>query len=116
MIWQIALYTDEEGKCPVEEFLDSIPISHRAKILQRVQMLAEWGPNLPYPYSSQVEGALRELRAPYGKSQYRVLYYGDIHRVFVLLHAFRKQTDEIPEQEKQVARQRMQADQQEKGV
>ena len=116
MAWQTAFYTDEDGTCPVEAFLDSIPGNHRAKIFQRIQMLAKWGPNLPYPYSSQVEGALRELRAPYGKAQYRVLYYGDMNRVFVLLHAFRKQTEGIPEQEKQWARQRMQADQQRKGV
>lgn len=116
MNWQVASYTDEEERCPVEEFLDSIPVSHRAKIFQRTQLLAEWGPNLPYPYSSQVEGPLRELRATYGKFQYRVLYYGDRSRVFILLHAFRKQMEAIPEQDKRLAMQRMQADQRKKGA
>ena len=115
MPWQVAVYVDEKGSCPVEEFLDSIPVSHRAKVTQRIWMLAELGPNLPFPYSSQVEGGLRELRAKYGNAQYRVLYYGDKNRAFVLLHAFLKKTEEIPEREKALALKRMTADQQTKG-
>lgn len=115
MAWQIAFYEDDDGKCPVEEFLNSLPHQQRAKIFQRLQMLTEWGPNLPYPYSSQVEGPLRELRASFGKAHYRVLYYGDKNRVFVLLHGFVKKTEAIPEQDKRLAWQRLQDDQQRKG-
>lgn len=115
MSWPIAFYEDEEGRCPVEEFLDALPDQHRAKVYQRIQMLSEWGPNLPYPYSSHVEGPLRELRASFGRVQYRVLYYGDKNRVFVLLHAFVKKAEAIPEQEKHLAWQRLWDDQQRKG-
>ncbi|MBI1742661.1 type II toxin-antitoxin system RelE/ParE family toxin [Candidatus Acetothermia bacterium] len=93
-----------------------IPVNHRAKVRQRVGMLAELGPTLPFPYSSQVEGGLRELRAKYGHAQYRVLYYGDRNRAFVLLHAFLKKTEESPEQERILALQRLRADQQNKGA
>jgi len=40
-------------------------------------MLEKWGLRLPFPYSSQVEGRLRELRVHYTRKLYRVLYYGD---------------------------------------
>jgi len=112
--WEIDFYEDQEGSCPVEEFLDSLPEKHLGKVLQMIQMLEDRGPNLPFPYSSQVEGKLRELRAHYGKVQYRILYYGDARGVFILLHAFRKQTAQIPEREKRLAWQRIRDDEQRK--
>ena len=75
-----------------------------------IQILAEFGIDLPFPYSSQVEGRLRELRARYGKNQYRVLYYGDAGRVFVLLHAFEKRSQKLPQREIRIAMERMNAD------
>lgn len=110
MPWKIDFYEDNKGHCPVEEFLDSLPDRHLGKVLQVIRMLEEFGPNLPYPYSSQVDGRLRELRAHYGKVQYRIFYYGDLKGVFILLHAFRKQTPQIPDREKRVALNRLQED------
>ena len=78
--------------------------------MQVIQILSEFGINLPFPYSSQVEGRLRELRARYGKNQYRVLYYGDADRVFVLLHAFEKRSQKLPQREIRIAMERMNAD------
>ena len=114
MSWEVDFYEDRKGLCPVAEFLDSLPDKHLGKVLQVMQMLEERGPNLPFPYSSQVEGKLRELRAHYGKVQYRILYYGDVRGVFILLHTFRKQTTRIPEREKRLAWQRLQDDEQRK--
>lgn len=114
MAWEVGFYEDQDGLCPVEKFLDSLPGKHLGKVLQVTQMLEERGPNLPFPYTSQVEGKLRELRAHYSKVQYRILYYGDVRGVFVLLHAFKKQTAQIPEREKRLARQRLRDDEQRK--
>jgi hypothetical protein len=86
MPWEVDFYEDEEGSCPVEEFLASLPDRHLGKVLQVIQLLEERGPNLPFPYSSQIQGKLRELRAHYGRVQYRILYYGNAHGVFVLLY------------------------------
>lgn len=114
MPWEVDFYEDQEGSCPVGEFLNSLPDKHVGKVLQVTQMLEERGPNLPFPYSSQIEGKLRELRVHYGKVQYRLLYYGDVRGIFMLLHAFRKQTAQIPEREKRLAWQRLMDDQQRK--
>jgi phage-related protein len=114
MPWEVDFYEDQEGSYPVEEFLNLLPDKHVGKVLQVTQLLEEQGPNLPFPYSSQIEGKLRELRAHYGKVQYRILYYGDVRGVFMLLHAFRKQTAQIPEREKRLAWQRLLDDEQRK--
>jgi len=110
MTWEVELYEDERGHCPVEKFLDSLPDKHLGKVLQAIQMLEDRGPNLPFPFSSQVEGRLRELRAHYGNVHYRILYYSDANRVFILLHGLEKRTERIPEREKRVALERMKDD------
>ncbi len=115
MAWQIEFYEDEAGRRPVEEFFERLPEEHLGKILQVLQMLEERGPHLPFPYSSQVEGRLRELRVHYGRTLYRVFYYGDAQRTFVLLHAFAKRTPALPEADLRVAMKRMVNDQDRKG-
>jgi phage-related protein len=114
MEWQVEFFVDEAGHRPVKDFLAGLSPDHLGKILQVLQMLAERGPHLPFPYSSQVEGPLRELRAHYGRDLYRVLYYGDIRRRFVLLHILAKRTASLPRQDIQVALMRMARDQEKK--
>ncbi|PYM81566.1 MAG: hypothetical protein DME13_19790 [Candidatus Rokuibacteriota bacterium] len=53
-----------------------LEVPHRAKLLAVIKLLEELGPTLPFPYSSQVEGKLRELRTHYGETHYRVFYFG----------------------------------------
>lgn len=108
-------YADERGQRPVEEFLERLPEDHLGKVLQVLQMLEERGPNLPFPYSSQVEGRLRELRVHYGRTLYRVLYYIDVERTCVLLHAFEKRTPKLSEKDIAIGMRRMAQDQDVKG-
>ena len=110
MSWVIEYYEEADASCPVKEFVDSLALKHQAKLFQRIQLLEELGPHLEYPYSSQVEGKLRELRAQYAKAEYRVLYYRDTYDAFVLLHVLRKKTNKLPEQDKQLALKRMKVD------
>ena len=72
-----------------------------------IRLLEEQGPTLPFPYSSQVRGKIRELRAHYGDEQHRVLYFGAPGRVFVLLHVFAKRTERVPERDVRIAQVRM---------
>lgn len=101
-------FEDEDG-CPVREFLDGLDKPRRAKVVAVVALLAEQGPTLPFPYSSQVRGKIRELRTRYGKDRYRVLYFGAPGRTFALLHALEKSTEKIPEGDIKIAEARMKA-------
>ena len=73
MVWQVDFFVDEKGHAPVEEFLSRLPWTHRAKVLALIKLLEQEGPRLPFPYSSQVRGKLRELRTQQGKDQLRIL-------------------------------------------
>jgi hypothetical protein len=96
MGWQVDFFVDERGEAPVEEYLTGLPMPHRAKALALIRMLEQEGPNLPFPYSSQVRGKLRELRTQQGKDKLRILYFGDTRRVLVLLHGIVKRPPNCP--------------------
>ncbi len=107
MSWQVDFFVDERGHAPVEEYLTSLPIQHRAKLLALIKMLEQEGPNLPFPYSSQVRGKLRELRTQQGKDKLRILYFGDARRVFILLHGIVKRSAQLPQEDIRLAEARM---------
>ncbi|PYU10705.1 MAG: hypothetical protein DMG37_19335 [Acidobacteria bacterium] len=107
MAWQVDFFVDERGHAPVEEYLTTLPVQHRAKALALVKMLEQEGPNMPFPYSSQVRGKLRELRTQQGKDKLRILYFGDARRAFVLLHGIVKRSAQLPEEDIHIAEARM---------
>lgn len=76
-------------------------------MLARIGMLRDHGPMLDFPYTSQVEGRMREIRWRFGKTRYRTLYFFDENRMAVLLHGITKDTDKLEEFDKKIARERM---------
>jgi len=108
MAWTVDFYTEDDGAAPVEAFLDALAKQHRAKVVARIRLLEELGVELPFPYSSQVRGRLRELRARFGKDRMRVLYFADSRRWFILLHGVIKRTEKLAESDIRTAEARMQ--------
>lgn len=79
----------------MEAFLEALSVEPRAKALALIQELRRQGPALPFPYSSQVAGRIRELRTQYGREKLRILYFGDSQMNFILLHGLVKRTDKL---------------------
>lgn len=101
-------YRDRNGVEPVDDFIEQLPAQVQAAVDLQIDRLNTLGPNdppLPFPFSSQVEGELRELRCHYGNRHFRVLYRRS-DQLFVLLHIFEKRVRTIPEADKAVARAR----------
>jgi hypothetical protein len=107
MAWTVDFYVDADGNAPVEIFLNGLPKKHRAKLLGLIAKLKEHGPTLPFPYSSQVDGRVRELRTRFGKTRLRLLYFGDANQVFVLLHGVVKDTDKLEKSDIEAAKNSM---------
>lgn len=106
--FQAVFYREQNGHEPVREFIDDLDEEEQAALsnqIDRLNMLGDAVPHLPFPHSSQVEGELRELRCHYGRRHYRVLYRRS-ERLLVLLHVFAKSSAKLPEREIQVARNR----------
>jgi phage-related protein len=105
--WDVDFFKNDNGTLPARSWMVDLPQEVRAKIIARVQVLREYGPALDFPYSSQIEGKLRELRLRIGKTRYRVLYFFDEKRTCLLLHGFMKNTEAVPAAEIRIASQRM---------
>lgn len=104
-------YRTSSGAEPVREYLDQLDVVAAAAIghqVDRLNMLSDVLPHLPFPHSSQVDGELRELRelrCHYGRDQYRVLYRRS-DRLVVLLHIFSKRTAKVPRADIDIAKER----------
>lgn len=105
--WKVEFYADDDGEFPVRVWLDTLPEEVRGKVLARIDLLRSGGPTLDYPYTSQIEGKLREARLSVGKTRYRVLYFFDEDRTAILLHGFTKATAAVEEADKRIGRNRM---------
>ena len=82
-MWEVE-YTDE-----FSVWWDALDAEEQVSVGRVVDMLVSEGPNLPFPYSSDVRGArhraIRELRIQHGGRPYRVLYAFDPRRTGILL-------------------------------
>jgi len=106
-LWEIEFYRAKDGCFPVQKWLDGLPEGVRGKVIARIDLLKQGGPTLDYPYTSQIEGKLREARLRVGKARYRVLYFFDEKRTAILLHGFTKDTASVEETDKRIGRERM---------
>jgi len=83
MTWEVE-YTDEFG-----EWWEGLTEEEQESVDAGVELLEEYGPRLPFPYSSGINGSkyggMRELRIQYAGDPYRVLYIFDPRRTALLL-------------------------------
>lgn len=104
MKFDIKFYKLPSGKCPVEDFLDSLDYKMRAKILRLVLLLKENGNDLREPYSKYLEDGLFELRAKQGTNITRVIYFFMIDKEIVVTHGFVKKSQKMPQTEIELAK------------
>jgi phage-related protein len=105
---QAVYYRDSAGREPVRAFIEALDEDAKAAILNqvdRMNLLTDAMPYLPFPHSSQVDGELRELRCHYGRDHYRILYRRS-GRLLVLLHVFAKRSAKIATRDVRIAQQR----------
>ena len=74
-MYEIILYDTEDGRCPVQELLDSLEPKLLAKTLRTIDLLEMNGSLLREPYSKPLESGILELRTKQGSDITRVLYF-----------------------------------------
>jgi phage-related protein len=104
--WSVVYFTDAAGAEPVREFIDALNPRQRQKLLRSVQLLEEFGTQLPQPHAKFLGEGLWELRTQVEGDAFRVLYCGCTRQRFVLLHAFQKKTQKTPARELDTAKRR----------
>jgi len=79
-----------EHESEVGDWLDALSDGEFGHVAFYVDLLAERGPLLDYPYTSQLDGKLRELRLYLGRDRVRISYWIAPGRRIVLLTVFAK--------------------------
>jgi phage-related protein len=74
--WTVEKYQDRRGHVPLIEYLDTLQLKDRARVLRSFALLEDHSPALKMPHASHVQGKLWELRIDGQPNSYRVLYAG----------------------------------------
>lgn len=96
----VIFYKTADGKCPIQEFLDSLSGKVAQKVLWTLKLLEDLD-ILPSTYFKKLTGTegIWECRVQYGSNIYRIFCFFDIHSVVVLTHGLMKKTQKTPKQE-----------------
>ena len=101
MEWEVKMFTTQNGKVPVAEFIEKQEAKAQADISRLISLLKKYGTHLGMPHSKRLNNILSELRIR-GKNEIRV-FYGYRHQTIYILHIFKKKTDKIPHKEIAIA-------------
>lgn len=97
--WTIVYFETVRGKFPVKDFIDSLEAKVKAKVINSIDLLEEFGIKLGVPHVKKLAGTeLWELRILGGDSV-RVFYVAVSGRKFLLLHGFLKKAQKTEARE-----------------
>ncbi len=94
--FEIIFYEKEDGTEPAKDFILSLDVKMRAKMLRTISMLQANGNNLREPESKKLDDGIMELRAKVGTDISRVLYFFVVGQKAVLTNGFIKKTQKTP--------------------
>ncbi|MFA7294980.1 MAG: type II toxin-antitoxin system RelE/ParE family toxin [Candidatus Omnitrophota bacterium] len=85
-------FIDERGGNPVRDFIESLAVGERAKVLAYINELKKQGNNLRRPMAGHLGCGIYELRP----KDNRIFYFFYLKNSVVLVHAIKKRVREIP--------------------
>jgi phage-related protein len=104
---EIKFYKTTSGKCPVEEFLETLSAKQAQKVTWVLRVIEEL-PSIPTKYLKKLVNTdeIWEVRVAIGSNIFRLLGFFDDSNLIVLDNAFQKKTQKTPLQEIQLAEER----------
>ncbi len=96
----IVFYRTKDGKCPVRDFLDTLPSKSAQKVIWVLRLLEELE-MVPASYFKKMIGTeeIWECRIQHGSDIYRIFCFFDSRSVVILTHGFEKKSKKTPRQE-----------------
>ena len=95
-MWSVEFYETENGKLPVQEFLDGLNIKMRTKAVSEINLLKEFGTQLREPYSKAMEDGIFELRIKFAGDITRIFYFFYVGNKIILTNGFLKKSQKTP--------------------
>lgn len=100
----VEFYETAAGERPAEEFLDSLDVKMRGKLVMTLKVLQEQGNRLREPYSKHLEDGIFEVRGKVSSDISRVLYFFYYGGRIILTNGFIKKTQKTPRNELEKAK------------
>ena len=97
--WKIVLYETETGRCPVNDYMNTLGEEDKEDMLQRIEELKIIGNNIRRPKGDILRDKIYELRISLRDHNIRTLFFFCYKDYIVLTNAFSKKTDKIPDNE-----------------
>lgn len=99
---EVTFYRTDNGKCPVEEYLDTLSNKQVEKVFFVLQ-LVETMDFVPTKFFKKLESTddLWEVRVQLGNNIFRFLGFFDGYEIIILNHAFTKKAQKNSEQRDQ---------------
>jgi phage-related protein len=93
----VVFYRTADGKCPVQNFLDSLPGKVAQKIAWVLRLLEDLD-IIPASYFKKLVGTeeIWECRISFGSNAYRIFCFFAENAVVVLTHGFVKKSQKTP--------------------
>lgn len=97
---RVSFYRTADGKCPVQEFLDSLPGKAAQKVTWVLKLLEDLDV-IPAVYFKKLVNTeeIWECRVQFGSNAYRLLCFFVGSSMVVLTHGFSKKSQKTPRQE-----------------
>jgi len=104
---EIIFYKLPSGKCPVEDFLDSLSAKEAKKVVWVLSLVEELE-NISTKYYKRLVNTddIVEVRVQIGKNNFRLLGFEDGGKFVILTNGFKKKDQKVPKQEIRLAEQR----------
>ncbi|MEJ7653172.1 MAG: type II toxin-antitoxin system RelE/ParE family toxin [Chloroflexia bacterium] len=114
--WSVVFFTEEGGRSPVREFLESLDLKTQARLRRALELLTQPNDGATEQLVRCLEGELWELRVASVTNNYRLIYFSYADCRIVILHGFRKTTQTTPRHEIETASRRLEDFQMRKGM
>lgn len=100
---KVTFYATASGRSPVWDYLKDLEKGKRARILEGLKQIEEFGFDALKVRFRQIEGKLWEIKI----TAHRIFYVIVEPQELILLHAYKKQGQKMPLKEREVAVRRM---------
>ena len=97
--FEVIFFEKTSGESPVINFLASLNVKMRAKMVGLLEILEEKGNLLREPYSKHLEDGIFEIRCKQGNDITRILFFFYYEGKIILTNGFVKKTQKTPREE-----------------
>ena len=98
-MWTVEYYGMENGRTPLQEFLDSLDEPMRTKVLWEINVLRDGGNTLTMPYARYMKDGIYELRISYTSNIARAFYFFYVGNKIIITNGFIKKAQKTPPEE-----------------